>query len=211
MEIKWIKLSTDIFSNRKIRLISHMKDGDAIIVMWLHLLVLAGELNDGGAIYVTDGKPYTEEEFSVLMERPRELIALALRTFEAYGMIGYYDDKTMYIVNWDKYTKTPGDTVKLCIGGLIAVFFLFLKVIGQLKMPRRIVLFGIVFVMAYLLQAILDDLMLLSGMALAGEFLDFVCFQRAIRITKENILVGKTADATTAQVEEVLKKYIGRV
>ena len=116
-----------------------------------------------------------------------------------------------FIVNWDKYTKTPGDTVKLCIGGLIAVFFLFLKVIGQLKMPRRIVLFGIVFVMAYLLQAILDDLMLLSGMALAGEFLDFVCFQRAIRITKENILVGKTADATTAQVEDVLKKYIGRV
>ena len=116
-----------------------------------------------------------------------------------------------FIVNWDKYTKTPGDTVKLCIGGLIAVFFLFLKVIGQLKMPRRIVLFGIVFVMAYLLQVILDDLMLLSGMALAGEFLDFVCFQRAIRITKENILVGKTADATTAQVEEVLKKYIGRV
>ena len=116
-----------------------------------------------------------------------------------------------FIVNWDKYTKTPGDTVKLCIGGLIAVFVLFLKVIGQLKMPRRIVLFGIVFVMAYLLQVILDDLMLLSGMALAGEFLDFVCFQRAIRITKENILVGKTADATTAQVEEVLKKYIGRV
>lgn len=116
-----------------------------------------------------------------------------------------------FFVNWDKYTKTPGDTVKLCIGGVIAVFFLFLKVIGQLKMPRRIVLFGIVFVMAYLLQAILDDLMLLSGMALAGEFLDFVCFQRAIRITKENILVGKTADATTAQVEEVLKKYIGRV
>ena len=65
-----------------------------------------------------------------------------------------------FIVNWDKYTKTPGDTVKLCIGGVIAVFFLFLKVIGQLKMPRRIVLFGIVFVMAYLLQAILDDLML---------------------------------------------------
>lgn len=116
-----------------------------------------------------------------------------------------------FIVNWDKYTKTPGDTVKLCIGGILAVFFLFLKVIGKLKMPRRIVLFGIVFIMAYLLQAIFDDLILLSGMALAGEFLDFVCFQRAIRITKENILIGKTADTTTAQVEEVLKKYIVRV
>ena len=115
------------------------------------------------------------------------------------------------IVNWSKYTKTPNETVKLCIGGIIAMFFLFLKVIGKLKMPRRIVLFGIVFIMAYLLQAILDDLILLSGMALAGEFLDFVCFQRAIRITKENILIGKTADVTTAQVEQGLQKYIGRI
>ena len=114
-----------------------------------------------------------------------------------------------FAVNWDKYTKTPGDTVKLCIGGILALFFLFLKVIGKLQMPRRIVLFGIVFITAYLLQAILDDLILLSGMALVGEFLDFVCFQRAIRITKENILVGKTADITTAQVEEVIKKYLG--
>ena len=108
MEIKWIKLSTDLFSNRKIRLISAMQDGDAIIVIWLRLLVLAGELNDGGAIYVTDGKPYTEEDFSVLMGKPRELIALALRTFEAYGMIGYCDDKTMYVVNWEKYQNIEG-------------------------------------------------------------------------------------------------------
>ena len=112
-------------------------------------------------------------------------------------------------IRWNRYTETPGDTVKLCIGGVICLALVFLKVIGKLKMPRRIVLFGIVFVMAYLLQAILDDLLLLSGMALAGEFLDFVCFQRAIRITKENILIGKTANATTQQVEEVLKKYVG--
>lgn len=115
------------------------------------------------------------------------------------------------IMNWDKYTKTPSDTVKLCIGGILVVFFLFLKVIGKLKMPRRIVLFGIVFILAYLLQSILSDLILLSGMALAGEFLDCVCFQRAIRITKENILIGKTADTTTSQVEEVIKRYIERM
>ena len=114
-----------------------------------------------------------------------------------------------FIINWDKYAETPADTVKLCIGGVIALVFIFLKVIGKLKMPRRIVLFGVVFVMAYLLQPIIKDLMLLSGMALAGEFLDFVCFQRAIRITKENILIGKTADATTTQVEQVIKKYLG--
>ena len=106
MEVKWIKLSIDIFSNRKIRMISKMTDGDAIIVTWLRLLVMAGELNDGGAVYFTQGKPYTEEQFSLLMDKPRETIALALRTFEAYGMISYDDDKVMHIVNWEKYQST---------------------------------------------------------------------------------------------------------
>lgn len=113
------------------------------------------------------------------------------------------------ILRWDNYTKTPGDTVKLCFGGAICLFFVFLKVIGKLKMPRRIVLFGVVFVMAYLLQALMNDLILLSGMALAGELLDLLCFQHFIKKTKENILIEKTADATTSKVEEVVKKYLG--
>lgn len=113
------------------------------------------------------------------------------------------------ILRWNNYTKTPGDTVKLCFGGVICLFFVFLKVIGKLKMPRRIVLFGIVFLMAYLLKALMDDLILLSGMALAGEVLDLVCFQHFVKVTKENILIGKTADATSAKVEEVVKKYLG--
>lgn len=115
-----------------------------------------------------------------------------------------------FVWNWGDYTKTPGDTVKLSLGGIILFTLVFMKVIGKLKMPRRIVSFGIVFVMAYLLQAVLKDLLLLSGMALLGEFIDYVFFQKAIKRTKENILVGKTADVTTAQVEEVIKKYIGR-
>lgn len=113
------------------------------------------------------------------------------------------------IINWGKYTKTPGETVKLCIGGIMVAFFIFLKVIGKLKMPRRIVLFGVVFIMAYLLQAIMDDMVLLSGMALLGEFIDMVCFQGFIKKLKENILIGKTANATTDQVEKVIQKYIG--
>lgn len=114
-----------------------------------------------------------------------------------------------FVWNWKDYTKTPGDTVKLTFGGIMLAVLVFMKVIGKLKMPRRIVSFGIVFVMAYLLQAVLKDLLLLSGMALLGEFIDYVFFQKAIKKTKEDMLIGKTADVTTAQVEQVLKKYIG--
>ena len=115
----------------------------------------------------------------------------------------------VFAINWDKYAEAPADTVKLCFGGALIVVLLLLKVIGKLRMPSRIVFFGIVFIMAYLLQAVLADILLISGMALAGEVVDCICFQRAIRITRENILVNKTADATTQKVEEVIKKYVG--
>ena len=116
-----------------------------------------------------------------------------------------------FVANWNKYTKAPSDTVKLTLAGIIGVTLLALKVIGKLHMPRRIVLYGIVFAMAYLLKPVLDDLILLSGMALLGEFLDLVFLQNAIRKTRESIQIGKTADATSSQVEEIIKKYVGRV
>ena len=113
------------------------------------------------------------------------------------------------IINWDKYTETPEQSVKLCIGGLMAAVFIFLKVIGKLHMPRRIVLFGVVFIMSYLLQVILNDLVLLSGMALFGEVVDYLFFQRSIKTIKEQIFISKSADATAVQVEEVIKRYVG--
>lgn len=115
------------------------------------------------------------------------------------------------IVNFDKYTKTPGDSVKLCFGGVIALIFVFLKVVGKLKIPSRIVLFGIIFLMSYLLEAVLDDMLLLSGMALLGEVVDALFFRGAIKRTKEAMHIGKTADATAGQVEEIIKKYLGGV
>lgn len=110
-------------------------------------------------------------------------------------------------LNWGDYTKTPGDTVKLCFGGVFALFLIFLKVIGKLKMPRRIVFFGILFLLVYLLKALLDDILLLSGMALAGELIDLLCFQRPIIVTKESIMIEKTSDATASKVEEAMKKF----
>ena len=114
------------------------------------------------------------------------------------------------ISKWGTYVQTPADTVKISIGGLMGLFFIFLKAVGKLKIPSRIILFAVIFVMAYLLQSLLADLILLSGMALLGEVIDYFVFQRMIRITKENLTVEKTADATSAKVEDILNKHFGR-
>lgn len=111
-------------------------------------------------------------------------------------------------INWDVYVKTTGDAVKLTFGGIIAVFLVLLKVMDKLKVPNKFVLLGSVFVMSYLLQSILQDLTLLSGMAFLGEVLDCFFFQTPIKKLREAIMIEKTADATSSKIESIIDKKL---
>ena len=44
-DIKWIKITTDIFDDEKILLIESLPEADSIIVIWFKLLCLAGKMN----------------------------------------------------------------------------------------------------------------------------------------------------------------------
>lgn len=101
-DVKWIKIMTNIFDNRKIVQIETLPDGDTIIVIWLKLLCLAGNINDSGMIYFTKEIPYTEEMLSNLFNRPLPTVRLALKVFEDFGMITVIED-IMQISNWEKY------------------------------------------------------------------------------------------------------------
>ena len=72
----------------------------------------------------------------------------------------------VFVLNFDKYTETVVDTVKLSFGGVLLVVFVILKVLGKLKMPRRVVFYAFVFLGAWLFAAVLEDLLILSGAAL---------------------------------------------
>lgn len=101
-DVKWIKIVTNIFDNRKVVQIEHMPEGDGIIVIWLKLLCLAGEINDGGQVYLTNEIPYTDQLLANAFRRPLNLIQLALATFEQFGMIEVIDD-IIQVSNWEKY------------------------------------------------------------------------------------------------------------
>ena len=106
-EVKWIKLATNVFNNRKIRLIESMPDGDSIIVIWFKLLMLAGEINDDGNIYFTKELAYTDQMLSTVFDRPIATIQLSLKTFEKFGMIEIIDN-IIHISNWEKYQNVEG-------------------------------------------------------------------------------------------------------
>lgn len=101
-EVKWIKLATDIFNNRKIRQIENMPDGDAIIVIWVKLLCLAGNVNDNGFVYLTEEIPYTEEMLATEFGKPLQTVRLALGLFQNFGMLEVIDD-IYHVSSWEKY------------------------------------------------------------------------------------------------------------
>lgn len=106
-DIKWIKLDTNLFDNRKIKQIEAMPDGDALVVIWLKLLILAGIVNDGGCVYFTKDLPFTDQLLATQFNRPLATVQLALATFQRFGMIEIIDDMIL-VSNWEKYQNIEG-------------------------------------------------------------------------------------------------------
>lgn len=107
MAVSWIKLSVDMMDNKKIKIIENMPNGDSMILIWIWLLSIAGETNDEGFIYLTEGVPYTAEMLASQFRKPVELTKQALEVFEQFSMIQYVDD-CLKIKNWEKYQNIGG-------------------------------------------------------------------------------------------------------
>jgi len=105
--IKWIKLSTEIFDDEKIKLIDALPENDAIFVIWIKLLILAGKINENGAIYLNEEIPYTDEMLSTIFHKPLNTVRLALKTFQQFKMIEM-KQTAIHIVNWGKHQNIEG-------------------------------------------------------------------------------------------------------
>lgn len=101
-DVKWIKICTDIFDDEKMLLIESMPEADGIIVIWFKLLCMAGKQNNSGVFMLNDKIAYTDEMLATVFRRPLNTVRLALKTFEAYGMIEIVDN-VVTIPNWEKH------------------------------------------------------------------------------------------------------------
>lgn len=106
-DVKWIKITTDIFSDEKILLIEQMPEADTMLVIWFKLLCMAGRDNNNGIFLMNNRVPYTEEMLATLFRRQLNTVRLALSTFEAFGMIEIEDD-IICIANWEKHQNIDG-------------------------------------------------------------------------------------------------------
>ena len=101
-DVKWIKITTDIFDDEKILLIESMPASDSIITIWFKLLTLAGKQNNSGVFMMNDKIAYTDEMLATIFRRDINTVRLALKTFEEFGMIQMVDN-VITIPNWGKH------------------------------------------------------------------------------------------------------------
>lgn len=106
-EIKWIKITTDIFDDEKILLIEALPEADSIIVIWFKLLTLSGKQNNDGVLLINDRIPYTDEMLAAIFRRNVNIVRLAIETFERFGMVEIVNN-TITIPNWEKHQNVDG-------------------------------------------------------------------------------------------------------
>lgn len=111
-EVKWIKLTTDMFDNRKIKHLRRLPEGNSIVLIWVMLLTMAGRCNASGMIFLTENIPYTPKMLADELDFEENTVVLALRALEDLNMVvtnkGYFA-----IAGWEEYQNIEGmDKIK---------------------------------------------------------------------------------------------------
>lgn len=106
-DINWIKLRVDMFDDEKIKIIQSMPEGDAILVIWIRIIALAGKCNAKGLVLIEDEFPYSDEMLATIFNKPLATVRLALGTFEKFRMIER-TEKGIYISSFEKHQNTEG-------------------------------------------------------------------------------------------------------
>lgn len=107
-EVKWIKITTDMFDNRKIKHLRRMPDGDSIALIWVMLLTLAGRCNSNGLIFLTENIPYTPEMLADELNFSPATVILALEVLDRLGMIQTDSAGFLSISGWEDHQNIEG-------------------------------------------------------------------------------------------------------
>jgi len=101
-EVKWIKITTSMFDDEKIRVIHDYPEGASLILIWVQLLCMAGKTNANGYIFISENIPYTENSLASVLHADLNVLKLALTTFANMGMITI-DVRGIFINNFAYY------------------------------------------------------------------------------------------------------------
>ena len=105
--VKWIKLTTDMFDNRKIKHLRKLPAGNDIVLIWVMLLTMAGRCNSGGMIYLTENIPYTPKMLADELGFEENVVVMALKALKELDMITT-NSAYLTIPGWEEYQSADG-------------------------------------------------------------------------------------------------------
>lgn len=106
-EVKWIKLTTDMFDNRKIKHLRRLPEGNSIVLIWVMLLTMAGRCNSGGMIFLTENIPYTPKMLADELDFEESTVQLALNALEQLEMV-VTKQGCFAIAGWNEHQNIEG-------------------------------------------------------------------------------------------------------
>ena len=106
-DVKWIKITTDMFDNRKIKHLRRLPDGNNSVLIWVMLLTMAGRCNAGGMIFLTENIPYTPKMLADELGFEENTVKLAINALEQLNMI-VSDNGVFSIAGWDEHQNVDG-------------------------------------------------------------------------------------------------------
>ncbi len=105
--VKWVKITTDMFDNRKIKHLRRLPEGNNIVLIWVMLLTMAGRCNAGGMIFLTENIPYTPKMLADELGFEENTVQLALQVLEKFEMI-VTNGEYFSIAGWQEYQNIEG-------------------------------------------------------------------------------------------------------
>ena len=106
-DVKWIKITTDMFDNRKIKHLRKLPEGNNIVLIWVMLLTMAGRCNSGGMIFLTENIPYTPKMLADELDFEENTVILALQALDQLGMV-VTSNGHFAIAGWTEHQNIEG-------------------------------------------------------------------------------------------------------
>ena len=107
-DVGWVRLSTRLFENRKIKYLLNQPKGAELVLLWVHLLCAAGTVNDGGRVYISQNVMYTPQSLAADFGVSKAAADKALTLFQDLELISIEEDGCIQILGWEKHQNVTG-------------------------------------------------------------------------------------------------------
>ena len=104
-KVEWVKITIDMFDNRKIKYLRKLPEGNSIVLIWIMLLTMAGRCRANGMIFLTENIPYTTKSLADELGFDENIVKFALAAFESLDMVQTNPDTILQINGWEEYQK----------------------------------------------------------------------------------------------------------